>query len=518
MKVLFRTDASRQIGTGHVMRCLTLAKALRNRGAHCRFVSRAHEGNMIERIKQEGFDAISLPFAAAANPVPVSDAPVVDHAHWLGADAKSDAEKTLKVLADFSPDWLVLDHYALDARWERDVKSHCGKIMVIDDLADRAHDCDLLLDQNLVANLVHRYDDRVPERCARLLGPAFALLQMQYAELRPHVQVRSGPVKRILIFFGGSDLYDLTGRTLRAFLTLQRPEIAVDVVGNAGSSNWAAIEQLARMHANIHLHHGLPSLAPLMLAADLAIGGGGTTTWERLCLGLPSLVVTVAANQKDITAELNRQGYVRWIGDQDSATESLIISALKDVLEKSGQDIAEWSRKCMDLVDGNGCERVASVLSLNSSTELLARDAQAEDEELLLRWANDPTVRLNAFHSAQIDPQGHHQWFSKRLQNPEQCRIYIVQTEEGFPIGQVRFDLSENGWSIDYSLDCAVRGRKLGAKLLSAAIDALKSSAGEVRIFGQVKAMNHSSQKVFQNLGFTQVDNANEIVTYQNFA
>jgi UDP-2,4-diacetamido-2,4,6-trideoxy-beta-L-altropyranose hydrolase len=501
MNVLFRTDASLQIGTGHVMRCLTLANALRERGAECRFICRAHEGNLLYRIQQNGFVATALPADFRPNKEKESGQTVLPNANWHGADWQTDAAQTISSLGDSRPDWLIVDHYELDTHWESALRPHCGRIMVIDDLADRDHDCDVILDQNLVAEMEYRYDERVPARCASLIGPEYALLQPQYAELHPRTPPHMGSIRRILVFFGGADNHNMTGRVIAAFLALRRADITLDVVINPSSPHAAAIHEQAHAHANITLHESLPSLAPLMLMVDYAIGAGGATSWERCCLGLPSLVITLAENQKSIAAELDRQGFVRWLGDQDTVTESMLNAVLQDVLEHEG--ILAWSRRRMELVDGKGTERVVAVLSLSIESRLKARLARLDDETVILRWANDPIERQNSYNSNTIDPESHRTCFYKRLRNPECCRIYIVETEQGLSIGQVCFERNDSGWEIHYSIDAMARDLKLGAKMFQTAMQAFRHSISGALRFGRVKQDNRPSQKVFEHLGIT---------------
>ncbi|TVR83267.1 MAG: UDP-2,4-diacetamido-2,4,6-trideoxy-beta-L-altropyranose hydrolase [Rhodospirillales bacterium] len=497
MRVAIRADASARIGSGHVMRCLTLAESLRARGAEVHFVCRAHAGHMAARIEAAGFAVTLLP---APPPVsaPVADA---DYAAWLGVPAETDAHQMIVALDGWRPDWLVVDHYALDARWQQELRPHCDRIMVIDDLADRDHDCDLLLDQNLVSELAGRYDGCVSSHCGRLLGPDYALLQPRYAELHPRTPPRTGRIQRIFVFFGMVDDANLTGRTIAAFLALERPDIGLDVVIDPESAHAAALREQATAHAHIILHGPLPSLARLMMKADLAIGAGGATSWERCCLGLPSLVVTLAENQTPIAAALDRQGCIRWLGHRDTVSEDMLTSALQEIL-KTGP-ASEMSRRCLALVDGRGTDRVAGIMALRHETRLTARLARVDDEALILRWANDPLARRNAFNPAAIDPDGHRAWFHKRLRDPDGCRIYIVETEHGLPIGQVRFELSDDGWTIDYALDASVRGQKLGANLLQSALHAFRRSMRGALVFGRVKADNRPSRNVFERLGFT---------------
>ena len=501
LKIIFRTDASLEIGTGHVMRCLTLARALRDRGAECRFICREHPGNLLDLIRRQGFEAVALPAQDeyAQHPDKEDEQPLA-HAAWLGAHWCTDAEQTRVGAGDTAIDWLIVDHYSLDARWESALRPECRKIMVIDDLADRTHDCNLLLDQNLFRDMADRYEGKVPAHCGLMLGPVYALLQPDYADLHPRVPPREGPVRRVLVYFGGADADNLTGRAISAFLTLEQENASLDVVINPSSPHAESIRGQVAGHAQITLHEGLPSLAPLMVRADLAIGAGGATSWERCCLGLPALVITLAENQKPIAAGLDRQGLIRWLGHKDEVSETKLAQALKGVLDAGLSH--DWSERCQQQVDGRGVERVVSILLLNAKTKLKARLARLDDEGLILQWANDPLVRQNAFAPAPIAPATHRAWFRKRLRDPEHCRLYMVETDDGFPVGQVRFERSDETWEIDYTLDAHARGRELGKPLLQTAMLALRASTNDALLFGRFKDANRASRRVFEALGF----------------
>ena len=354
MLVVFRVDASGVIGTGHVMRCLTLADSLRSRGGQCVFVTREHDGHLGGLIRGRGFEAIVLPLEPAIAPT------TGGYGHWLGGGWEADADATLAAFAGRRPDWVIVDHYAIDERWERRVKPHCHRLAVIDDLADRDHDCDLLLDQNAVAGAEERYAGRVPGSCHLMLGPRYALLQPKYAELHANARTRGTEIRRVLVYFGGVDAKDITGLAVDALLALDRPDIAVDVVVEPTHPRARSLAERVAGHANFTVHGRLPTLAPLMLAADLAIGAGGATTWERCCLGLPTLVITIADNQTAAAAELHRQGLIRWLGRHSDANSEALREELKRLL---GEGIADtWSKKCSELVDGRGASRVVDEL------------------------------------------------------------------------------------------------------------------------------------------------------------
>jgi UDP-2,4-diacetamido-2,4,6-trideoxy-beta-L-altropyranose hydrolase len=501
MHIFFRVDASLTAGVGHVMRCLTLAGELRNSGATVSFISRENSGNFCDLIEEKGFLLYRLSAPSARDAV-FESFPV--HASWLGAPWLDDARQTLAILTAQAekPAWLVVDHYAIDQRWEYLVAPAVTRLMVIDDLADRFHQCDLLLDQNLVAGFETRYAGKVPSTCGLLLGPKYALLQNDYLKQRKRSVVSRDAVRRIFVFFGGADRENLTARSISAFLTLDRPEIELDVVLGTSHPYADAIRLLVEGHKNIHLHRNLSSLATLMGQADLAMGAGGTASWERLCLGLPTLVVTLADNQRPIAAELHQRKLILWLGDQDEVDESVFASALRELIEGWPQNHLHSGS---EYVDGLGARRVCTAMCIDSSTVLRVRRANFADEFLLLEWANDPATRANAFTSSHITPQAHARWFQGYMQNTKDCHLYIVETDEGDPIGQVRFEYAKDAWTVDYSLAPVLRGRGLGNHLLNAALLQLDAEVRDVRdalVIGKVKSGNLASRKVFESLGF----------------
>jgi len=509
MQVVFRTDASRAIGSGHMMRCVTLADSLRDGGAEVAFVARAHEGNLNALLRKRGFDVVELS-------VPPSSQQQRTHATGPGADWRDDARETRAAIRalDARPAWLVVDHYGLDHRWEAELRAEAAQILVIDDLADRRHDCSVLLDQNLVAGMATRYADKVPERCISLLGPRYALLQPIYAELHRGVAPRTGPVRRICIYFGAADRYGVTQLALRAFLGLDMPDIEVDVVIDGAAADLAGAVACAAGHANVRVHARQPTLAHLLAGTDLAIGAAGTTSWERLCLGVPSLVITLADNQRPLAAALEARGLIDWLGHHDEVNLTDLQNALLRHIAAGG-DIAS-SNAGRALVDGEGVRRVRAALMVNANTALRVRPAVPDDEDLLLQWANDPATRRNSFDPGVIAPKQHHQWLQDRLSDGRNCVLLVVETADAVPLATARFDKTEAGWKINYSLAAEYRGRGLGGRVLELALAALVREYPESSwVWAQVMAANEPSQRVFRGLGFEVVSNTAGAVEYR---
>jgi UDP-2,4-diacetamido-2,4,6-trideoxy-beta-L-altropyranose hydrolase len=291
--VAIRADASATIGSGHVARCLSLADALRARGTRVVFLTRAFAGGGLETIRAAGFEAIPLPVRPGYE------------ASWLGAspaDELADVRRALEPLGGLQR--IVVDHYALDARWERAAREFARGILAIDDLANRPHDCDVLLDQNRLRGGEAAYAALVPAGTTLLLGPRYALLRAEFACATP--RVRSSPVERVFVFFGGVDAPDVSSRALDALAHPDWAHVTIDVA--VGAANPHAPRLIARADARTHVQVATASIATLMERADLALGAGGTTSWERAALGLPALVVAIADNQIQLVRDLVEAG------------------------------------------------------------------------------------------------------------------------------------------------------------------------------------------------------------------
>lgn len=357
--VVFRADASQRIGTGHVMRCLTLADALRARGAQVGFVCRDLDGHLMGLLRARGMDVRALPAPAQggfkAEP---------GYAGWLGAPERTDAVETIAALPSTQPDWLVVDHYGLGREWEQQVRTRVGKLLVIDDLADRLHDCDVLLDPNHWVDLGRRHVGQVPEQCQVLTGAQYALLGPEYTNARRTAPVRDGLVRRVFVYFGGSDPYDITGMALEVLSQSEFRHLDVDIVLGPNNAHRDAIHAGAARRPRTFVHEPRAHLADLMAGADLALGAGGVATWERMCLGLPSLVVCIADNQRPTCDALAAEGLIQYAGDWTSVGPSDLAGALRRVLADPDRMIS-LSTRGAHLIDGLGASRVADIMEVN---------------------------------------------------------------------------------------------------------------------------------------------------------
>jgi UDP-2,4-diacetamido-2,4,6-trideoxy-beta-L-altropyranose hydrolase len=352
VKIAIRVDASTRIGLGHLVRCRTLAAALHEQGATVRFICREHPGHQIAALRADDLDVTALPA-----PLVQEDAADGDYAAWLGITQAQDAAESMVALADQRPDWLIVDHYGLDADWEQALRPHVGHLLVIDDLANRRHVGDLLLDQNYAPQGATRYQGLLPPGARTLLGPAYALLRPEYARQRQTLRPRNGQVRRVLVFLGGTDPHNLSDRALTALSAPALAHLAVDLVIGANHPQREALVAQAAARPNTQIHGPRPHLADLMATADLALGAGGTTTWERCCLGLPSLVVSLADNQRPACAALAADGLIRYLGSEDEVDTVRLRMALTELVMDTAS-LAALSKAGTDLIDGLGTQRV----------------------------------------------------------------------------------------------------------------------------------------------------------------
>lgn len=483
MKVAIRVDSSTTIGSGHLMRCLTLAERMRKeKNAEVHFISRDLEGNLHEKVKEAGFDLHVLPW----HPINKN---LEGYTGWLTVPQDVDREETKDVLQEIGKvDRLVVDSYALDFQWEREMRSSADEIFVIDDLANREHDCDVLLDQNFYLDMGKRYCGLVPASCKLLLGPKHALLREEFYKARQHLKKRDGSLRNILVFYGGSDLTNETMKALHALRVFHEThrETTVDVI--VGASNPHQEEVRAFCNASdvrdwITYHYQVDNMAEYMARADLMLGAGGSTTWERCFLELPAIVTTVAENQEKTTEDCAAAGYITYLGRAEEVTEEQIVSTLCSV---TGERLAAQMGRMRDLFGDK------NRLALCKATEA--------DAETLFRWRNDPDTRANSFKTELIPYEEHVAWLEAALRNPVQ-EIFIL-CEGDTRIGQVRLSMENDMATVSYSIDAAYRAQGYGKAILQLAENHCVER-GTTRILrGYVKKKNIASQVIFESLGY----------------
>ena len=499
-EVVFRVDAASFLGTGHVMRCLALAELLNKRGINTKFICCRWPGNLIallgaRRQNVSAFDAIGgvseiLPFD-----------PDCYRAHEC-----EDAAQTSKLIGFDKPDWLIVDHYGLGQRWERQMSSHAARIAVVDDLMDRRHLCDLLIDQNLRGFKTRAYASLVPSKTRVLLGPRYSLLDPNYATIRSRMTGSSKKhVEKIVIFFGGVDPF---AHTAMALDVLQDPEfsgIEAAVVIGSQNKHAQAIADAARQRRKTSVFTGLPHLAELLSTADLAIGAGGVSMWERMCLGVPSIVFSIAHNQRESCEQAAVIGSVKYISGCDSRARNELKKALRQCVSDS-EMLTRMADRCSSLVDGLGVDRVAEHLFQTETTLLSLRRAERGDLEFYFDLVNDPLVRYNSIKTDPISRDEHRKWFQEKLRD-KNAHLFVL-TAGRLPVGQVRLDEKDGSANLDYAVDPDFRGRGWGTVLLGQAVH-YAWRQGIKSITADVKEANIPSCKVLSKSGFKELSTIN---------
>ena len=489
MNIAFRVDASNQIGTGHFMRCLTLADELKKQGGQIRFISRNLPPHLSEMLNSKGMEYISLIMEAIQESIDE-----LTHSSWLGTSQTQDAQATTQALADQSWDWIVVDHYALDERWESAVRMSCKKLMVIDDLADRQHYCDVLLDQNYYVDMQTRYLSKVPAHCQLLLGPQYALLREEFRTLREKVKVRTGNVKKILVFFGGGDADNHTSLAMQALAELNSKQ-QVDVVIGVQHPNREQIQQACINHGFI-CHVQTTRMAELMAEADLAIGAGGTATWERCCLGLPTICFCLAENQHKLISDGAAAGFLYApISGRDLL--EVIRDHVRSLLENPSL-IKLISDVGMKLVNGKGSSRVASAMGINF---IEINRATKDNSKNLFEWRNNPKIREASRNPDIISWDEHQRWFDAVL--ADENRELVIGVRGNRSVGVVRFDIENDVAEVSIYLVPGADSIGYGRNLLLSSEQWLKTSRPEIKMIrASVLGKNEASKNLFLDLKY----------------
>ncbi|HKP23787.1 MAG TPA: UDP-2,4-diacetamido-2,4,6-trideoxy-beta-L-altropyranose hydrolase [Dongiaceae bacterium] len=472
MNVLFRADASMALGSGHVQRCLALAAALSAKGASCNFAARDLSGNANALIKAAGHSVFVLP------PQP--------------ADPQNDAAETVQAIADLGTvDLVIVDHYALDRDWEDAFRPYAHRCAVIDDLANRPHRCDVLIDVSQAEDRAAQYEPLVPVDALLLLGPRYAILRPEFRSIRATMRQRSGALDRVLISFGAIDAdnhSELAWRAVRAVAT----EAEIDIVLGGNALHLKHVAEAIRTDTRTHLHVDTPAMAKLMAAADLAIGAGGTTTWERACLGLPAIVTAIADNQRDNIRALAETGAALSVAAGDGYAEQL--KGAMASLKADPSRLVAMSKAAGDLVDGKGAERLAAILLRPRVT---MRSATIADCESIWRWRNADFVLQGSKTPAPVSLPDHRAWFEAVLKDAN--RRVLIGEADGEPVGVLRFDLLENEATASVYLTPQGRGRGIGPELLIQGQIWLRSNAPHVvRIKAEIRSTNEASIEAFK--------------------
>lgn len=359
MKVAFRVDAGTAIGSGHLSRCLTLAEELITNGVtQCFFIMRAHKGSYAELITKKGYEVKLLPLEISPNYS-------ANYEQWVGANLDQDAHDALEYLSalDFGKsDWLIIDHYGIDHQFEEVVGSLQLSIGVIDDLVNRRHKCDLLIDQTC-GRMPTEYNGLVPNNCNIMAGSDYCMLRPEFQELREEARLRRKTftkLESLFINFGSTDPTNATTPILNILNALElNDDIKLVVAVGSGTPQLAEIRNtISKSKYIVELHVDANNMSELMLRTDVAIGAAGATTWERSALGLPSILIKTAENQNTVIDRAINLGIAIQFGIETKETSEVLQSCFDAVVN----NYSDMSEKCFALVDTNGTKKIVNHL------------------------------------------------------------------------------------------------------------------------------------------------------------
>lgn len=473
-RALFRLDAGAKIGLGHAVRCLALAQELQARGWECRFAVNEGARALIQAISPVEVDIIEN--------------------EGFGDPAE------LRAGVPDGADVLIVDNYDLDARYEAACRKLAPKIVVIDDLADREHDADALFDATYGRD-PEDYAKLLPKGVKACAGPAYALLAAGFARARPAALLRrakAGPVERILVTLGGAPPASFLRRLANAARD-GAPKARIDVA--AGASEGA----LTFTDPGIVVHRGRVDMVALTAEADLALGAGGGSSWERCALGLPAIMVEIADNQKTVTRALDAAGAAVRAGRFEAVGRPALAKIVADLAADPAR-VAAMSAAAAKLCDGLGARRIANgieaLVETKKGPRVTLRPATFNDSGLMLKWRQAPGVRKFSKTKAAPKPDEHEAWLRKRLDDPLAGPFEIIEAD-GEPAGVLRFDRIETGES---RVSILVAPKMQGKGVATRALAAGGRLMADGELVAEVLKGNEPSHALFQKAGWERAE------------
>jgi UDP-2,4-diacetamido-2,4,6-trideoxy-beta-L-altropyranose hydrolase len=477
-RVAFRVDASAEVGAGHLTRCVALAQALRATSVRQTFVC-AHLPEALES------SLLAMGFAVARIPTSPALDPIADCQAFL--DATGGDEKL---------DLVVADHYGLDDEWESRVRAGAARVLVIDDLADRRHEADWLLDQNLQSS-EGRYESLLPASCRQLLGPRFALLRPEFRALRAASAQQRERRSHVVLFAGGGDPQNVTAMVLDAWQLLAPQRPPLDVVIGAAHPHREALLRRCEELEGVNMHVQTERMAELLDQAKLLIGAAGTVSWERCCLGVPALMFAIAANQEMNLTTLAARRTGLSVGSAANLEATALSRLIGRMLAKPGL-LRRMGRRAANLVDGLGADRVALALFAD---DVALRAARADDDIGAWHWRNHPVTRRFFRVSKPVALAEHRAWWAQTIANP--ARRMFISHCAGHDVGVLRLDLDGDSAEISIYLNPAFTGLGLGPRMLRALQGWTAVNEPQVRwLRAQTLPGNRASEDAFARAGF----------------
>lgn len=493
--ILIRVSTSRILGSGHIARCLRLAEELTTFGKKIIFATN-FEGEIYLKRTSE-FDDIIKVKTQGINRHHFSD---IKAKKWLGNKEEEDARACLSGLKERgikNLEWIIADHYGIGLEWEIAVAREFrkSKILVIDDLADRSHKANILIDQNYWKHDRYAiYRELVNQDCKILIGAKFALIKKITTDIRNDIREREK--KRVMVYFGGSDTKG-ANMCIEVAREKEFRNIIFDIILGQNIKDEQATAAIKNKGVNTNIYRNLKSLEEVMVKADIAIGAGGSTNWERISIGLPTIVASTSDDQVEIAKNLHNEEAIYYLGPISEITTWDIKNTLLKYI-KGKINI----RKKIELCDGLGIQRVLAHMQYYS--DIIEREVEMKDKKQLIEWRNEEEVRYNSFRKEKIEERDHEKWLKAGLKNKRRIQLIFEYKKNSLPVGQIRFDISEtNDVEIDISIEKGLRGLGIGKIILGKGCQHVINKWGHgIRFLAKVKHNNEASKKLFKSLGF----------------
>jgi UDP-2,4-diacetamido-2,4,6-trideoxy-beta-L-altropyranose hydrolase len=481
-----RADANSQIGTGHVMRCLALAEAWQNAGGRVAFLMAASTSSSLERrLVSEGMEVVRIASRAGSS---------------------DDASQTASFAEKLGAFWIVVDGYHFGAAYQRIIKASGQHLLAIDDYGHADHHyADFVLNQNLDAH--ERFYASRESYTQLLLGTRYSLLRREFFNWRGWKREIPRVGLKILVTLGGSDPDNVSLKVLQALQHVRMNDLEAVIVLGASNPHYPQLQAAVQeSRISISLQSNVTRMPELMAWADVAISAAGITAWELTFMGVPSLFLIQADNQRGTAESLDALGVARNLGRPADLSCNKIASEILNLLV-AAEKRTEMARCGRELVDANGATRVLMHLSAHG---LQIRNVREDDCKQFWEWANDPDVRAVSFSSEPISWEQHIEWFRSKLNNPA-CVLHIGTNGGEIPVGQIRYDSDGDQAIVSVSLDRQFRGKGYGSRLIWLSAQEILDTTAINTLHAYVKQANETSVRAFekagyQNLGTTTVD------------
>ncbi len=483
MIAVIRADASPDIGGGHIMRCLALAEVLIRQGW-------------------------SVALACSPETVPTISALNISDLDLFVLDNPKNEAADLRNRWPSGIDWLIVDHYHRDSKFEESCRPWAKNILVIDDLVNRPHDCDLLINPNLSVT-ENDYKNLAPLRCRYLFGPNYALLRSEFSKIRPTtIAKRTHDLKQILVSFGLTDPINASAKIVQS-ISVSGLDLSVLVLATDTSPFKDQIVATTSKLADGTVIFNSTDMANHLVHCDLVIGAAGSSSWERCCLGVPSILVHIADNQIQVARALSEAGAVLYLGAADSLSDSYFAAQLQE-LKQQPEILESLSKAAYRICDGRGSYRVAMELAPEfdaNGKAITLRPASLDDGKLMLEWQNSPGTRQFSRNPQLIETKNHFSWLDKKLDD-YRCLFNMV-LRNGVPVGVLRLELLDQEIEKNipvYEISIVTAPEFTGQGVGQAALSLGRRLIPEGMLLGEVMKDNLPSNALFKRAGFSLTD------------